>query len=292
MPCEGRYADAGVDRRKEHAMAWNKKTSILGLLGDDKATELAVRKEADTIFTATFIGMVIDRGRQGYCVDMEPDMDEKDEAARTRKDREAMLKHNDVCAKVNHIVRSYRPLLEDERGIHWGLTPEFSRGGLISGGEDALKGYASYDRRFMETAWNYLTQDKDGQTPSVYIGRGAYCGLVVADDSIVTAMSTLRTVLFANLRQEYPIDVGDRWLPPKESGVFTGRLTDPTTKQPIVAAGFTWGMIGTQALQQELLKQGMKFASREIPPDQRLRVFRTCPSSASKGARSRRKAQP
>lgn len=239
-------------------MAWNRKTSILGFLSDGEATELAVRKEADTIFTATFIGMVIDRGRLGYRVDMEPDMDGKDEAERTNKDREAMQKHNDVCAKVNHIVRSFRPLLEDERGIHWGLTPEFSRGGLISGGEAALKGYAGYDRRFMETAWNYLTQDKDGQTPSVYIGRGAYCGLVVADDSIVTAMSTLRTMLPADSPQEYPIDAGDRWLPPKESDVFKGRLKDP---------GFTWGMIGTHTLQQDLLKQGMKFVPRDSSPN-------------------------
>ncbi len=252
-------------------MAWNTKASILGLLSNEAATEEAVRSEANTIFTATFIGMVVDRARRGYRVDMEPDMDEKDEAARTRKDRAAMQKHNDVCAKVNHIVRSFRPLLEDERGIHWGLTPEFSRGGLISGGEAALKDYAGYDKRFMETAWNYLTQDKVGQTPSVYIGRGAYCGLVVADGNVVTAMSTLRTVLVADSPQEYSIDAGDRWLPPKDSGVYTGRLTDPESGYQSLDDDFAWGMIGDckRSFGQQQLNhsnEGMKFVPRDTPP--------------------------
>lgn len=41
-------------------MAWNETASILGT-GD---TADAVARKADAIFTATFVGLVIDRGRQ------------------------------------------------------------------------------------------------------------------------------------------------------------------------------------------------------------------------------------
>lgn len=237
-------------------MAWNKTASILGT-GD---TNDAVAREADTIFTATFIGMVIDRGRQAYRVDMEPDMDLPTQDARSTADRAAMLKLNDVCAKVNHVVRAYDRHLEEERGLQWGLTPEFNRGGMIAGGEDSLKAYGEYTQKFLASAWNYLTQDKDGNSQSIYIGRGAYCGLVVdGDDNAIAAMSTMRTTLAAQNGDKLPIDPGDRWLPPQSSATFKARQqTD---------AKFAWGMIGNSALQGDLRQQGVKFVPQQGDPD-------------------------
>lgn len=237
-------------------MAWNRTASILGT-GD--APEAAAR-EADTIFTAAFVGMVIYRGTRGYRVDMEPDMDGKDRPARTLADRSAMLRLNDVCAKVNHVVRSYEPHLEQDRGIHWGLTPEFNRGGLIAGGEESLKAYGEYTKKFLANAWSYLTRDKDGNSRSVYIGRGAYCGLVVdKDDDAIAAMSTMRTTLGPDAR--YPVDTGDRWLPPPGSATFEARLGGKDDPK------FAWGMIGGSALQDTLREQGVKFVPREGEPD-------------------------
>lgn len=238
-------------------MAWNTTDSILGT----GHTSEDVAREADTIFTATFVGMVIDRGRHSYRVDMEPDMDGKDQQTRSRTDQSAMRRLNDICAKVNHIVRSYEPLQEEERGLHWGLTPEFSRGGMIAGGEAALKANGEYTKAFLEGAWNYLTRDKDGDAQSIYIGRGAYCGLVVDDSNdAITAMSTLRTVLgpYSN----YPVNSGDRWLPPTESAVFKARKNALKNDDP----GFTWGMIGGSALQEQLRTEGMKFVPPEVKP--------------------------
>jgi hypothetical protein len=262
-------------------MNWNRGASILGKQkdppGDEGATTTeAVYSEASTIFTAAFIGMVIDRGREGYEVHMEPDMDlYKDKSGqplparqgqqqRTQKDRQAMQKLNDVCAKVNHIVRSFRPLLEDDRGIHWGLTPEYTRGGLIAGGGAALKAYGGYDPKLLETAWDYLSQDRERDIPTVYIGRGAYCGLAVDENGDApAAMSTLCTTLSAppaggDPATEYPLDAGPRWLPAPESAVFTERAGQAGQRD----AQYIWGMIGKSVDQGRYLKEGMKFVPR------------------------------
>ena len=253
-------------------MAWNRKASILAVMDDKDATKDAVYAEANTIFTATFIGMVIDRGRHGYRVDMEPDMDgSMTQEARSENDRKAMLKLNDVCTKVNHIVRSYQRLQEHERGVRWGLTPEFNRGAMIAGGESAWRAYAGYNSEFLKRAWSYLTQDKESGANTVYVGRGAYCGLVVDENGFaVAAMSTLRTLLSPDLVKKYPVDFGDRWLPSMASKAFTSRLIGPKNV-PVTDPSFTWGMIGDtrkpfSQQQQDLSDQGMRFVPRDASP--------------------------
>ena len=95
-------------------MGWNRAASILGT----GVTAEDVQKEADTIFTAVFVGLAFWRAQKGqglWRVSMEPEMEIKEDCgpdenqrARTEKDRDSMKRLNRLCAKVNHLVRSYR----------------------------------------------------------------------------------------------------------------------------------------------------------------------------------------
>ncbi|MBQ4837127.1 hypothetical protein [Pseudoalteromonas luteoviolacea] len=242
-------------------MAFNTSCSILGT-GDSSRD---VEREADVIFTAAFIGMVNyqneKKGGLTWRVDMEPNTDPvstkmPDREARTKDDRASMKRLNDICSKVNHLVRSYAK--KDVGGVSWGLTPSFDRGGMIYAGCTAGIEYSKVDPNYAKVAYKYLTasqkSSQDGERKDeMYIGRGAYCGLVVDDDgNAVSAMSTICTAL-----NEDTIDVGNRWKPNKEAEVRKSQYNNKTD---------TWGVIGNEELQETLREQGMRF----YPSDQDL----------------------
>ncbi|MDM0053017.1 hypothetical protein [Variovorax sp. J22R115] len=245
-------------------MAWNIGKSILGT-GD---MSVDVEREADVIFTAAFVGATLfqnDReGGRAWRVDMEPNSDiDKNLDARTADDRASMQGLNDACSKVNQLVRTQ--LAKDEGGVVWGLTPTFDRGGMIQAGGGARSEYAKVNPAYAKTAFSYLTAAqraaKDGQrADEMYIGRGAYCGLVVDDEgNAVTAMSTIRTTLNENTP-----DIGERWRPPADADVRAAQY--PRDKDSA-----TWGLIGGVALQTILAQQGMRFYPQSggvpVPPD-------------------------
>lgn len=247
-------------------MTWNTGKSILGT-GD---TRIDVEREADVIFSAAFIGTTLKRneakGMLTWRVDMEPNTDsDKNLVARTKDDRTSMKALNDACSKVNQIIRSF--LKKDAGGVGWGLTPTFERGGMIFAGANAGGEYAKVDPDFAKVAYRYLTAPdhsaESGQrTQDMYIGRGAYCGLVIDDDgNAVSAMSTIRTTLC-----ETTEGVGDRWRPAIDADVRKGQYkADPMTT--------TWGVIGGTALQNTLQEQGMRFFPQKngasLSPDAR-----------------------
>jgi hypothetical protein len=239
-------------------MPWNKGKSILGT-GDTKE---AVEREADVIFTAAFIGMTIFQNNktQGltYRVDMEPNTDPLAEKAtrdlRTADDQRSMKTLNDVCSKVNHVIRNHTGV--DNGGMTWGLTPVFDRGGMICAGQEAKAEYRQVLEKYAKTAYAYLTApqqaaNNDQRAQEMYIGRGAYCGLLVDNSgNAVSAMSTIRTSLNTTTA-----GVGDRWLPPADAPVRTAQYKDP--------GNATWGIIGGVALQDTLKQQGMRFYPRD-----------------------------
>src|SRR5262245_55444317 len=202
-------------------MPWNTGPSILGT-GNGKDD---VEREADVIFTAAFIGMTLfqseKRGGLVWRVDMEPNTDAgTTRDKRTEDDRKSMRILNDLSSKVNHVVRTF--LGKDVGGVAWGLTPLFSRGKVISAGTDAGAEAGKLDSRYAQIAYTYLTAPQKPSTggqraDEMYIGRGAYCGLVIdKDGNAVTAMSTIRTTL-----NERTPGVGTRWEPAQGSDVFT-----------------------------------------------------------------------
>ena len=92
-------------------MAWNTGKSIL----DTGDTGQDVEREADVIFSAAFIGMTLfqNKKREGltWRIDMEPNTDPlgqrmPDRNARTKDDRDSMRTLNDVCSKVNQVIRT------------------------------------------------------------------------------------------------------------------------------------------------------------------------------------------
>lgn len=222
----------------------------------DKAAD--VEHEADIIFSAAFIGMTLIRndakGQLAWRVDMEPNTESsKNREARTADDRASMKGLNDACSKVNHVIRSFHQ--KDMGGVGWGLTPTFDRGGMICAGGTAGGEYAKVNPDYARVAFRYLTapEHPNGQrAQDMYIGRGAYCGLVIdADGNAVTAMSTIRTTL----NQDTPA-VGVRWRPPVDAAVRT-------TQYPNDPQGTTWGVIGGLPLQAVLQQQGMRFYPQE-----------------------------
>ena len=241
-------------------MPWNTGPSILGT-GNGKDD---VDREADVIFTAAFIGMTLfqseKRGGLVWRVDMEPNTDAgSTRDKRTEDDRKSMRILNDLSSKVNHVVRTY--LNKDMGGVSWGLTPLFSRGKVISAGTDAGAESTKMDPRYAQIAYTYLPAPQKPATggqraDEMYIGRGAYCGLVIdKDGNAVTAMSTIRTTL-----NERTPGVGTRWEPLQNSDVFT----KANSKNE---ATFTWGMINNAALQNTLKEQGMRFYPANTTPD-------------------------
>lgn len=233
-------------------MVWNTGKSILGT--GDTATD--VEHEADVIFSAAFIGTTLIRndakGQLAWRVDMEPNTDSnKNRDARTADDRAAMKGLNDACSKVNHVIRSFHR--KDMGGVGWGLTPTFDRGGMICAGSGAGGEYAKVNPDYAKVAYRYLTASEhsakgDQRAQDMYIGRGAYCGLVLDDDgNAVTAMSTIRTTLNQGTR-----GVGARWRPPSDAEVRTVQYE----KAPQTT---TWGVIGGIPLQADLQQQGMRF---------------------------------
>jgi len=239
-------------------MAWNTGKSILGT---GTGTKDDAEREADAIFTAAFIGMTLFQNakRKGltWRVDMEPNTDPvgpkmPDRNARTADDRRSMKTLNDVCSKVNQVVRT--KLNVDAGGVTWGLTPTFDRGGMICAGEGAKGEYTQVNPAYAKTAYVYLTapqqtSNNKQRAQEMYIGRGAYCGLVIdKDGNAVAAMSTICTAL-----NEHTAGVGNRWRPAADAAVRTAQYG-------VGGAGdATWGIIGNVALQTILQQQGMRF---------------------------------
>jgi len=251
-------------------MAWNRKNTILEA---GSTAEI----DADVIFTSAFVGLASDFARQHkkWRVAMEPELEltkgkEGDQrSARTVKDKESMTKHNLFCTLVNHIVR--RSLKSSEFTLGWGFSPSFTAGGMIAGGTAAEFMDGTLNSQYKEVARKYLTAAKSPSTRTdpweMYIGRGAYCGLVVDDDgNAVTAMSTVRTTLkdttLKGNENFYPdpLDkqVGDRWCPPSD---HPGYANKDSTKVDVGGAHKTWiwGMIKDADTQVALQSQGMKF---------------------------------
>ena len=241
-------------------MAWNTGKSIL----DTGDTGQDVEREADVIFSAAFIGMTLfqNKKREGltWRIDMEPNTDPlgqrmPDRNARTKDDRDSMRTLNDVCSKVNQVIRT--SLGKDVGGVGWGLTPTFDRGGMICAGESAQGEYAQVNPAYAKTAYRYLTapqqaSNSDQRAQEMYIGRGAYCGLVVDDrGDAVTAMSTICTAL----NEDTP-GVGERWRPAADAAVRAAQYKEG-------AADATWGVIGSAGLQETLRQQGMRFYPQE-----------------------------
>jgi hypothetical protein len=114
-------------------MAWNRSASILGT----GTTAQDVEKEADTILTALFVGLAFWKALKGQglrLVSMEPEMEinkdrlpEENQKTRTDKDRDSMKRLNRLCAKVNHLVRSYERINEERKGVCAGLRSIVSR---------------------------------------------------------------------------------------------------------------------------------------------------------------------
>jgi hypothetical protein len=226
--------------------------SILGT----GANKIDVERESDVIFTAAFIGATLfqneRKGGLTWRVDMEPNTDpNKTREQRTDDDLASMKSLNDACSKVNNVVRTLLGI--DKGGVAWGLTPTFGRGGMILAGERARDEYAKVDPAYAKTAYTYLTASQKKASENrrgeeMYVGRGAYCGLVLDDDgNAVTAMSTIRTAL----NQDTP-GVGVRWLPPLDAPVRLAQYpNEPTTA--------TWGIIGDAKTQAIIAQEGMRF---------------------------------
>ena len=264
-------------------MAWNRNNTILeaGSTADI---------DADIIFTAAFVGLAIDYGKKNknWRVAMEPEieLDSKlkgdQRSARTDKDKKAMKKHNDLCNLVNQVARKF--LANDKFTLSWGFSPSFTAGGMIAGGGAASFMDETLKPQYKEFARKYLTAAKSPTSRTdpweMYIGRGAYCGLVLNDQGdAVTAMSTVRSTLkeITNQNREQvgnlypdPLDkqVGNRWCPPstnkaylKEDSETKELVSKDSAKVPQTSAhrAWIWGMIGDADVQVELQSQGMKF---------------------------------
>ncbi|ALV07809.1 hypothetical protein [Roseateles depolymerans] len=219
----------------------------------------AAEFDSDTIFTAAFIGMVSEQLAAGknYRVDMEPSREHKDtKEKRSDSDVASMHDLNDICAKVNAMVLAKHKGQDNKARLQWGLTEVFKAGGMISAGAAPQNAYAGYSDKLKQGAWEYLTQDRlPNNNSTVYIGRGAYCGLVTDQNGdAIAAMSTLRTTLGPDL--PYPIEPGERWLP----GVETKPFQDKTLGKD---KDYVWGMIANSSSQQTMYEQGMKF----VPDD-------------------------
>jgi hypothetical protein len=237
-------------------MTWNTGNSILGTGG----ARGDVYREADVIFTALFIGATHFQNRKNkeslWRVDMEPNTDEdKALGERTAEDRKSMKSLNDCCSKVNHILWNW--LGRKEGGLEWGLTPTFARGGMISAGRGAADEYAHINPEYAQTAYRYLTAPRraawgDQRQNEMYIGRGAYCGMVMDDEgNVVNALSTIRTLL-----DETTPGVGDRWRPPTGADIRMAQY-----KGEFESAA--WGIIGSNKVLEESRQQGMRFYPRQ-----------------------------
>lgn len=220
--------------------------------------------DADVIFTAAFIGIAAEKSRDGqpWRIDLEPNTDEfqrdgtkMTRAKRTEEDRTSMKAHNDMCGKVNNVLQSYTG-----KGptLHWGLTPLFDRGGMICAGADAKAAYAKVDDARVKTAFRYLSTSKlEGGAQDVYIGKGAYCGLVQDNTgSAIAAMSTIRTTL-----TEDTVGVGERWVPPVDAPARKNQYKE----NPVDLSA--WGVLDVKGGQEELRKQGMRFVPQDGTPD-------------------------
>jgi hypothetical protein len=246
-------------------MAWNRSDTIL-------QSGATAETDADVIFTAAFVGLAIGyaKQKQNWRVAMEPEMeiagnkpDQRDD--RTKKDKETMSRHNQLCTLVNHVVRRYTG--DNTFRLSWGFTPSFTAGGMIAGGDRASQMDTTLDPSFKAIARKYLTA---ASTPSLrtdpwemYIGRGAYCGLVVDDQgNAVSAMSSVRTTLKEE-KDLYPhplnSQIGDRWCPPETLPAYANKDSAELAKTKSVNAKWIWGMIGTADDQGAAQSEGMKF---------------------------------
>jgi hypothetical protein len=264
-------------------MTWNRSNTIL-----DAGSSAEI--DADVIFTAALVGLAIGYGKknQNWRLAMEPEIEldpklQGDQRnARTDKDKKAMKKHNDLCTLVNQVARKF--LANDKFTMSWGFSPSFTAGGMIAGGGSASFMDQTLKPEYKEFARKYLTAAKSPTSRTdpweMYIGRGAYCGLVLDDKGdAVTAMSTIRTTIkeinnqnrsqIGNLYPD-PLDrqVGDRWCPPASNAAYLKK--DPKTEQMVskdsttlpqisVNRTWIWGMIGDADLQANLQSEGMKF---------------------------------
>jgi hypothetical protein len=243
-------------------MAWNNGNSILGT---GESYEEVVR-ESDVIFSALFIGTVsLQRtklGGKAWRVDMEPDIEKPGEKERTAEDRKSMKTLNDTCTKINFILDPSGK----KTALEWGLTPLFDRGGMIYGGENAKLEYGQVNKKYAQFAYRYLTASHRAATfgqrdDEMYIGRGAYCGLVIDDQgNAVTAMSTVRTTL-----NERTHDAGNRWKPGLDAAVRKGQYRDESRSA-------TWGIIHSLATQKKSQEEGMRFFPRVDGEDIPLKV--------------------
>lgn len=232
-------------------MKWNTGNSILGTTD--------AKREANTIFTATFIGLVA--AMKLNRVDMEFNMDlGKSQQWRTDDDLNAMARLNNVCSKVNSLVRLATK--NGSPGITWGLTPVFARGTMIAGGDQKWNGlYSKLDSKYLLSAWRYLVVGGYARGTSgpqdLYIGRGAYCGLVIdagqgtGQGDALAAMPTIRTTL----RENDPLTeaAGPRWSPPKD------QADSPLQAKTQADPNYAWGMINSSRTQKDIEQQGMKF---------------------------------
>lgn len=240
-------------------MAWNFGSSILG---NAEATAKDVEREADVIFTAAFIGLTLfynQKQQRPWRLDMEPNCDaDTTRLVRTEDDRRSMKQLNDICSKVNHIIRSYRT--SDAHGMTWGLSPTFDRGGMICAGDAAMSEYTRVKPRYAQTAFVYLTAPQkeprqDQRQQEMYIGRGAYCGIVIdKEGNAINAMSTIRW----SYNEQTP-GIGRRWSPPTTSNAFTAQQR---------GQGAIWGMItppsqDSVAAATEMQQLGMRFFPKD-----------------------------
>jgi len=242
-------------------MPWNTGSTIL-------AKSNGAELDADVIFTAALLGLVIDydeRGKQ-FRVTMEPEIEEAVWEKRTKKDLDSMNAHNAACGLLNQVVDTFRKRSVDEPpAFVWGWCPTFTPGGMIAGGPEAQKLYdeinADQAKPFLEVARQYLTKGSKptGRTQEgdTYIGPGAYCGLVLDKDGAVAAMDTLRTTIKPQGNPDgwFTEQIGDRWCPSE------------SVEQHRRDQQWSWGMIGEVEDQEKVRQQGMKFYPKQDPLD-------------------------
>lgn len=235
-------------------MTWNNGNSILGTAQNSKQ----VVNESDVIFTALFVGVAALQqerfgGKKSWRMDMEPNLDEALAEKRTNDDKKSMATLNRVCSKVNFVLDWKQGSIG---AISWGLTPSYDRGGMILGGENAAFEYDGLKKEYLAFAFRYLTAAHRHAThhersDEMYIGRGAYCGLVIDDEgNAVTAMSTVRSTL-----NEKTDGAGSRWKPGLDAQIRATQYEDE-------AKSATWGIIRNQATQDESKAKGMRFFPR------------------------------
>lgn len=214
----------------------------VGILSD----ETRFTDDADVIMTATVLGFALLRLREDQPVRFDtegsfPAMQPRERAEAA----EAAQAMTDTVVRLNRVLQATNPTLP--RWVEQGTSPTYDSYNKAVYGVPSNEQDEFFQRR-VEPEFRGVAAELHREVRSdptlAYQGRGAYTGMVVSPEGAPSILGTFGTIV------PDAAAFGERWRPIGVDNLGVGRLQR------------TWGMIGTNRTQKELMGEQMRF----VPP--------------------------